>query len=226
MAKKIAIVGTATSTVHLANELDDTWDIWSCNGAYDLVKRYDKHFELHDIGYLRSINVIPEYLEWFKAQGSKVILQKRYAEFPASDVYPINEIIDKLGHSYFNNTIAYMIAYAIYNNPDLERIALYGVDMAADGEYRHQRPCCEFWLGYALAKGIVLDIPDICPIAKSTHLYGFQEAPPMVKKMQIMKEEMNKRHKEREAKRLAADYDFYHTKGAKEMLERLSGLYL
>jgi hypothetical protein len=226
MAKKIAIIGTASTSVHLANDLDDSWQIWTCNGAYDQVKRQDKHFELHDIAYLRSIGIIEEYLEWFKKQGSKIVLQKKYDEFPDCDSYPLQGVLDTFKHSYFNNTIAYMIAYAMYNNPDLERLAIFGVDMAGDGEYGHQRPCCEFWLGYALSKGIILDIPDNCPLIKSTHLYGFESPPAYVLSVKNRAEELTKILKAKDDARVKADREYYYFKGANEIIEKQKKVFL
>lgn len=189
--KKIAIVGTASTSLHTASNLDDSWTIYSCNGATEQLKRFDKHFELHGMDYLKGLPnpPSPDYFKMMATAGDKVVLNNVYKEFPDSENYPLEAIIDFVGKAYFNNTIAYMIAYALYKNPDLTDLALIGVDMAGDGEYVHQRPCCEFYLGFARARGVVIHIPDICQITKATHLYGFEEMPAYV---------ISSRHKQKE----------------------------
>lgn len=177
MVKKIAIVGTSESSVKLSDCLDDSWEVWGCNGAYQLISGVDKHFELHPIPYLKDLGIIPEYLEYMEFMGSNLIINGKYPELPNAVSYPIEEIVKHFKIKYFNNTISYMVAYALYTNPDLEDLALLGVDMAADTEYAHQRPCTEFFLGYAHSKGIRITIPDVCPLLKATHLYAFEKAP-------------------------------------------------
>lgn len=180
MVKKIALVGTSESSVKLADGLDDSWQVWGCNAVYQMISGVDVHFELHTIPYLEGLGIIPEYLEYMAFKGKNLILAEPCDKFPEAQIYPIKEILkffDMEEKPYFNNTIAYMIAAAIWNNPDLEELALFGIDMAAITEYAHQRPCTEFYLGWARAKGIKLIIPKICPILKTTHLYGIEEPP-------------------------------------------------
>ena len=50
--KKIALVGSAPSSVHLAPYHDKSWEIWSCSpGAFGFIEgnklRSDAHFEIH-----------------------------------------------------------------------------------------------------------------------------------------------------------------------------------
>lgn len=53
---------------------------------------------------------------------------------------------------YYTSTIAYMLAYAIANEP--ERIELYGVDCEPDTEWAYERPCILYYVGIAEGKGI------------------------------------------------------------------------
>ena len=177
MAKKIAILGTSESSVKMSEGLDDSWEIWGCNAAYQFVSGYHKHFELHKIDYLKTLGMIAEYTEYMKFKAGDLILNQPHADFPQATIYPIDKVLKFFNIKYFNNTIAYMVALAIVENPDLEELALFGVDMAADTEYAHQRPCTEFYLGYAAARGVAILIPNICPILKSTHLYGIEDIP-------------------------------------------------
>jgi hypothetical protein len=230
MTKRVAIVGTADTSVKMAEEfkkLNPDALIYSCNAAYKyLGNSSDLHFELHDIDYLHRIGIEPKYFEHLKSRGNKLILQKTYTDYPQAQKYPLNEILDNLKAAYFNNTIAYMIAYAIHFNPDLEELGLFGVDMAADGEYRHQRPCCEFWLGYALSRNIGLHIPDVCPLVKSTHLYAFEEAPAHVLQAKQKADKLKAILEEKEHLKQTSFADYWYHKGAKEFATKMIETYL
>jgi len=70
----------------------------------------------------------------------------------------LKEIALDLGYCYFNNTVAYAMAYAIWKK--VKQISLYGIDytyknvsMAESG-----RACVEFWCAIAATKGIKLEV--------------------------------------------------------------------
>jgi len=225
MAKKIAIVGTADSA-GMANNLGDDWKIWSCNAAHKKLNRFDLQFELHPIEYLHDIGIEPAYFEHLKNCGNKLVLQKKNVDYPEAQEYPLQEIIDSLKAAYFNNTIAYMIAYAIYMNPDLEELGIFGVDMAAETEYKSQRPCCEFWLGVAYGRKIIITIPDTSPLVKATHLYGFEELPPHLLGIKKRADKLKAGLKQRELEKERAAFDWWYHKGAVEALDKIVGAYV
>jgi hypothetical protein len=99
-------------------------------------------------------------------------MQKQWSVVPTSVEYPVQKMIDEFG-SYFTNTISWEIALAI--SEGFEEIHIYGVDMAVDTEYHHQRPSCEYFLGIAAGRGIKIHIPDQADLLKTRFLYGFQE---------------------------------------------------
>lgn len=217
---KVVICGTATTSLHLANTFAPEWKILSCNGAYQHLNRLDMHFELHDIDYLKNeVKPDPTYFDFLLDIRDKAVLNNTNFEFPDARAYPLQEICNFVGANYFNNTIAYIIAYAMWFYPDLTDLALIGVDMSGEGEYVHQRPNCEFYLGMAKGKGIKVHIPEGCPLLNSSHLYGFEKLPAfMVSSRQKLKELKNLEIAAEEKKRLA-DKDYYYTKGMKELLE-------
>jgi hypothetical protein len=67
------------------------------------------------------------------------------------DNYPLDAIVKKFGSDYFTSSIDYMIALALYEGA--KDIHIWGVDMAIPNEYDHQKPGCEYWIGYARGKG-------------------------------------------------------------------------
>ncbi len=217
---KVAVCGTSTTSLYLANTFKEDWQIYSCNAAFHHLDRIDLHFELHDIDYLRNeVKPDPSYFQFLKDIGPKAILNRKYDEFPMAQVYPLQDICDFVGAQYFNNTIAYMIAYSMWANRDLTNLALIGVDMAGDSEYAHQRPCCEFYLGMAKGKGIELHIPAGCPLLNSSHLYGFEKLPAFVVSSRQKLQDLKAIEKNAEDAKILADKNYHYTRGMKELLE-------
>lgn len=170
---KIAIVGTAPTSVMNAPYDDPTWTIWSLGNNYARNIRFDNWFELHPVEYLKQINVEKAHFQHMKDCGDKLYITGAHPDFPDAKIFPKAELIAKFG-KYFTSSIAWQIAFAIYSGA--EEIALYGVDMMGDDEYGYQRPCCEFYLGYAIAKGIRVSLAEQSPIMRQIFMYG-EEGP-------------------------------------------------
>lgn len=169
--KKIAIIGKAPSSLGLAPYADESWQIWT---LADLVvckqaPRFDVHFELHDLDQLAA-PVKKPYGDWMKSVTDRpIIMREALPDIPASIAFPKDEIVTKYGR-YFTNTVSWMLALAIDTMPD--EIGVWGVDMATNEEYGHQRPSCEFFLGWAAGAGIKVFVPPQADLLKSVGLYG------------------------------------------------------
>ena len=72
--------------------------------------------------------------------------------------FPLQEVIQKTGYAYLNNTVAYSFAYAI--SQKVSELHLYGIDFThkAVNFAEAGRACCEFWLAIAISKGIKVNI--------------------------------------------------------------------
>lgn len=187
--KKVAIVGCADSKKE-APFKDDEFEIWGVNNLYPLIEAHpDRYrwFEIHDItkegdtfkrrdSPMFRGQVVNEYItqlgEWAKNINCPVYMQKTWKEVPTSMAYPLEAMLEKFG-DYFTNSISWMLALAIHEG--FEEIHVYGVDMAVDTEYHHQRPSCEYFLGLANGMGIKTHIPDTADLLKTRFLYGFDE---------------------------------------------------
>jgi hypothetical protein len=103
---------------------------------------------------------------------------KPHKELPHAVPFPIYEYIWRFG-TYHNNSISYMIGMAIMQAAT--HISVYGVDMAQsdpvtgqNGEYEHQRPSCEYMLGWARGAGIHVYVPGEADLLKCRRLYAFE----------------------------------------------------
>ena len=181
--KKLAIVGTATSSVNLAPYNNSDYEIWGLNGVFSLIDfpnitNFTRWFELHSMQVIQEANKdikysFGSYIDWLQALTIPVYMQEKYVEIPTAVKYPLSEILQRFPRAYFNNTVSWMIALAIYEG--YMDISVYGVDMATTGEYASQRPSCEYFLGYAEGAGIKLYIPDESDLLKTPFLYGFED---------------------------------------------------
>ena len=72
--------------------------------------------------------------------------------------FPLQEVIQKTGYAYLNNTVAYSFAYAI--SQEISELHLYGIDFThkAVNFAEAGRACCEFWLAVAKTEGIKVNI--------------------------------------------------------------------
>jgi hypothetical protein len=97
-------------------------------------------------------------LEALKRVTVPVYTSVPHPDFLNMQAYPLGEVVKAFGSVYFNNTIAYAIAYAIYIG--VKEITLFGVDFTWPNVHMAEqgRGCCEYWLGYAKARGIEVHV--------------------------------------------------------------------
>ncbi len=171
--RKIAILGTAQSSIALAPYNDPSWEIWNIGANQIHGQRFDRWFELHTKDVLLSAKAWDERLPFLKEAGDKLFIGHPCVseELPNARMYPLKDITDTFGN-YFTSTVAWMIALAIYEGVD--QIGLWGVDMIGDLEYSYQRSGCEYMLGIAKGRGIKIVLPSQCPLLRAERMYGFE----------------------------------------------------
>jgi len=164
---RVAIIGFTESRIH-APFKDDRYEIWGENALYVHAKdcpRFDRWFDMHDPGIIPA-----ERYSAYVRLNMPVYLQEAHADIPMSVAYPKAEVEAECG-DYMTNSISWMIGLAIWMG--FKVIEVYGVDMAQDTEYRHQRPNVEFLLGQAKGRGIEVKIADTSDLLAATHQYGY-----------------------------------------------------
>ena len=96
---------------------------------------------------------------------------------PEIELYPLDKVVKKAGHAYFNNTVAYALAYAIYK--EVESINLYGIDFSYKENINFAeagRACCEFWCAIALRKGIKVNVVSTVQVIQDGKLIVMPES--------------------------------------------------
>ena len=192
--KSIAIVALGESQLdyHMSITHSVKFDeVWAINSMCAVVKAdrvfmmdpASRFFETNDAG--PQTKVLCKTLPKLKCPIYSCELDKRV---PSLELYPLEKVVQKTNCGYFNNTIAYAIAFALYK--EVAGISLYGADFSYTTNIHFGelgRGCCEFWLAKCMAQGIDVSIAATSPmldtnISEKEKLYGYHrlENPPVV----------------------------------------------
>lgn len=159
------------------------WDYrcetWGVNFTYITALSLDKLFFTDEASEVQKHEY--QRLDLLKRLQPTLVFPIVYPKFKdfglPIEIYPIEKIIKKFGTKYFCNSIAYMIAYALYYG--YKKIYLYGVDFdEADWDRQRQKQQeergDEFWMGVALGMGVDVITPIESNIGKTfdRRMYG------------------------------------------------------
>lgn len=174
-ASEITIVGFAPSWEETPWE--NAGELWGMNALHKIApdKPWNVWFQLHDIDVAHPHDK-EEHLAWLIESGLPVYMfEEHLAKYPIPNgvPFPRQAVMDALGTSYFTNTVSWMVGLAIIQGR--QKINIYGIDMAQDGEYEKQRPSCEYLIGLAQGRGIDVYLPDSSDLLKTPFLYGIEE---------------------------------------------------
>ena len=170
--RQIAIIGLADSTHSEAPYKDSDWELWGLPWDEERWLYFDRLFDIHPLECIREATPSfyrDGYEDRLKDLEYPLYMQEDYVDIPNAIKYPLSDVSALVG-DYYNSSIAYMLALAIFE--EVDKIGVWGVDMSGPGqpghanEYRDERPNCEYLLGFAKAKGIEIYLPEKCPLLK------------------------------------------------------------
>ena len=193
----VAIVGLGgsqgifTSSVANGKHYDE---VWAINSMMVPIK-HDRVFMMDPPSrFLDTEKAGSQTLALRKSLGSHpgpiytCTLDKRV---PGAVLYPLEEVVKTTGLCYFNNTVPYALAYAIFQ--EVEKLFLYGiyysyksnVYMAEAG-----RACTEFWLACCVKSGMEIEVAYSSSlldtnVPENERLYGYHRLDdPLVMRME------------------------------------------
>ena len=224
--KKIALFGSAPSSVQIGPFDDPSWEIWACSpGARPFLRRVNVFFEIHR--WEPAPWFPPEYVS-FMAALPLVYMLGHIPEIPNSTAYPKTQVLDyvygrvldpdgvsrpaKFNPNDFGSSLSWMMALAIMQRPD--EIGLWGVDMSAGEEYGPQRDGLLSLIHVAKSVGIKITVPPESDLLRPCPLYGFREIDPMFIKLSKRIEELSSQQNHWEATYQDADRKRWYFKGA------------
>jgi len=159
---------------------DETWAI----NALGSIIQCDKIFHMDDVRIQEiRAKALPEsntavMLEWMKTTEIPVMTSRPHKDYPATVAFPLAEVLTEFDSGYFNSTVAYAVAYAIWIG--VKKISLFGVDFTYPDAHQAEkgRACVEYWLGMAAARGIRVVVPKASTLLDALHtqaerFYGY-----------------------------------------------------
>lgn len=188
--KHIAILGLGPSLDQYTDQVkraggrsnfcDETWAI---NALGDLFA-CDLVFHMDDIrvqmirAEAKPASNIAAMVRWIKDSKVPVVTSRAHPDYPALVEFPLEDVLNHLGHDYFNNTAAYAVAFAIHIGAT--KISCWGMDFTYPNVNHAEKgkACVEFWLGQAHARGIEIGLPKTSTLMDSCYpqdarLYGY-----------------------------------------------------
>jgi len=169
-------------------------EVWGVNNGYRQVKKekghIDKLFICHrDQEYDWEGDPVFDFDEvnGLVDEGIEIVTLFKVKGIKKYTLIPFRSLVKKFNTEYFSDTIAYMLAYALYFNTTKNKktgalklkepmkIRMYGVDMHTRDEYATERGGIEFFIGMAKAIGVEVWITPESSVRKTDtgKPYGF-----------------------------------------------------
>lgn len=184
---RVAIVALGQSGVDFVREAEMRGgrkhiadEVWAINGYGDVIQ-CDRIIHMDDVRIQEARAAagnkkIGRMLEWMKLHPGPIVTSRAHPDYPGLVEFPLEAVINSVAHgrAYFNGTVAYAVALAIYEGA--REIALYGADYAFRDAREEGRACVEYWLGIATAKGIKVKVTggsSLLDADKMSVLYGY-----------------------------------------------------
>ena len=158
-------------------------EVWAINALGDVLA-CDLVFHMDDVRIqqlradARPESNIARMLDWMRSAETPIMTSRAHNDYPRLVEFPLQDVLNALGHDYFNNTAAYAVAFAIFIG--VEKISLFGCDFTYPNAHDAEkgRACVEFWLGFARARGIDVVVPQTSSLLdaicdQADRLYGY-----------------------------------------------------
>lgn len=127
----------------------------------------DNNYHIWGFNYHTDFNRIKHYTTWFDIHAKN---PNPIADYTRQN-FPFKECEELLGGQYFNNTVSYLIAFAIlqgYKEIELYGMRFQGVECTRKQEYQNVRELIFF----AKGKGVNITAPFDEVMLKQYPLYG------------------------------------------------------
>lgn len=159
---------------------DQVWTINALGDVFDC----DLIFHMDDVriqeirATARPRSNIAAMVRWLKTARVPVVTSRKHPDYPMLVEFPLEDVLNHLGHDYFNNTAAYAVAFAVHIG--VRVISCFGMDYTYPNVHDAERgrACVEFWLGHAHARGVDIRLPQTTTLLDSMYpqrsrLYGY-----------------------------------------------------
>lgn len=167
-------------------------EVWGINNMGDTL-RCDRVFHMDDVwvqerrAAAKPDGPIANMLKWLRTHPGPVYTSTVRPGYPGLVAFPLEDVLNANTIAYFNNTVAYAIAFARFIG--VKKLSLFGVDFTYANQHHGERgrACCEFHLALCMADGIEIvncsesPLMDACAPGEE-RLYGYDGVNVAVKK--------------------------------------------
>jgi hypothetical protein len=219
---QIAVCGSAPSSIKFAPWHNPAWEIWACSPDNYNSPRVDAWFELHSLDR-KFCPANEPYAKVLKVHD-RVYVSKLDKRLPKAILLDTDTLRRKYGDYFFTSSLAWMMAFAIEQNPKV--IGIWGVDMSAVDEYGYQRAGMHYFMQKAQDAGIEIILPPQSDLAQGPPLYGLKEHWPMYWKMKVSANELERKIAERGSLEKKAYEEKIALHGARDYLEYIQNTWM
>lgn len=185
--RRLAIVALGPSSLQYVVGVESAGDkaalfdeVWTVNTYASLLKA-DIVFHMDDIrvqmARAEKNPKIANLVNYLRTHQGRVITSRLHPDFPCLEAFPLQEALQEFRSTYFNNTVAYAMAYAILRRKAGDEITLFGCDYHYQGSSHLEagRACLEYWIGRAVERGLVINIANSSSLmdVNQPMLYGY-----------------------------------------------------
>lgn len=167
--RRLAIVGLGPSSADYVREVetaggrhvlfDQVWVVNTYAGvlAHDVVLHMDD-LKLQEARAAAGNAKIGALLDLLRRHDKPVLTSVAYPDYPSAVTYPLQDVVNAMDSTYFNNTVAYGIALAPVLG--VKELSLYGCDFnwAGASAVEPGRACCEYWIRAAQDRGVIVRV--------------------------------------------------------------------
>lgn len=164
--RKVAVVAKGPTAI-LAPFWDPNWEIWGLTQVR--YPRVDRLFDPHGPGHDTPRR--GEHAQHANEHDIPVWCDPDVVSAYEHGVsYPLDAVVVDIGRSYFECTMAYMMALALYER--VPHIGLWGVHLTTSDEYVNQRANIAWLIGLAEGRGVEVEISPGAPLLVSRFIAG------------------------------------------------------
>jgi hypothetical protein len=148
----------------------------------------------------------PEEGRW-KGFEQQMITTRHYPEWPNSLEFPFSEIVQHFKSKYFINSVAYMVAHALWSYKTIgkmQELLIFGADydyaaapepggFQAKTPYEHGKQCVEYWIGRAMEAGLNVAVAPRSFLMHTCHMvqdnfipYGYNFSEPIMEGANVL----------------------------------------
>lgn len=173
--RKVAFLGSATSSRSMAPFGDPDWEIWAtgpgCHLDPNFKSQFHRWFELHDMAENDPVIgavLDPGYFEWLqkiqREDGKTVYYRPPLYQGLKGELFPWDELKARHCGYFLDSTVAWMMALAL-DIDGIEEIGLWGIDFATEPERILQRKGAKHFIELFKHKGVKVTIPEVSDMA-------------------------------------------------------------